>query len=194
MVGCSQKSDYDYVKEKGTIVIGITEYDPMHINTTSGEWIGFDADFAKLVAQKLNIDIEFQIINWDEKVDKLNNKEVDCVWNGYTINEQDKVSFSIPYAKNSQILVMRSGDNRYDPNTGISDMTLAVEKGSSAERLVNSQGANKKTYNTQKECLNAVSIGEIEACVVDKIIFNTLVHTNLTIICCDFHCKFTTRV
>ena len=94
LVGCSQKSDYDYVKEKGTIVIGITEYDPMHISTTSGEWIGFDADFAKLVAQQLNINIEFKIINWDEKVDKLNNKEIDCVWNGYTINEQDEVSFS----------------------------------------------------------------------------------------------------
>ena len=75
-----------------------------------------------------------------------------------------------------------SRDNSFDSNVGITGMTLAVEKGSSAERLINTQGANKTTYNTQKECLSAVSAGNVNGCVVDKIIFNTLVHTNLTVV------------
>jgi len=179
IAGCFEKSDYKYVEEKGTIVIGITEYAPMHIVMGNGEWIGFDADFAKLVAQKLNLSVEFKVINWDEKVSKLNSKDIDCIWNGYTINDEDQVSFSTPYAINSQILVMLSDDNSYDNEKGISDMVLAVEKGSSAERLVTKQNAIPKTYKTQKECLNAVISGDVSGCVVDKIIFDTLVHTDL---------------
>ena len=41
------KSDLAYVKEKGTLVVGITEFEPMDYKDENGEWIGFDADMAK---------------------------------------------------------------------------------------------------------------------------------------------------
>ena len=37
-------SDTEYVKEKGTLIIGITDFEPMDYKNDSGEWIGFDAD------------------------------------------------------------------------------------------------------------------------------------------------------
>ena len=46
------QTDSEYVKEKGKLVIGITDYAPMDYEKTkgSGEWIGFDADMAKMAA------------------------------------------------------------------------------------------------------------------------------------------------
>ena len=45
-----------YIKDKGTLVIGITEFEPMDYQDADGNWIGFDADMAKLVAEKLGVD------------------------------------------------------------------------------------------------------------------------------------------
>ena len=46
----SAESDVDYVKGKGKLVVGITEFEPMDYQNESGEWIGFDADMAKMAA------------------------------------------------------------------------------------------------------------------------------------------------
>ena len=40
-------SDLSYVQGKGTLVVGITDFEPMDYQDESGNWIGFDADMAK---------------------------------------------------------------------------------------------------------------------------------------------------
>ena len=64
-------SDLAYVQEKGTLVVGITEFDPMDYRDENGEWIGFDADMAKAFAESLGVTAEFQLIEWDNKVFEL---------------------------------------------------------------------------------------------------------------------------
>ena len=62
------ESDVAYIQEKGTLVVGITEFAPMDYKDENGNWIGFDADMAKIVAQRLGVQIEFTVIDWDNKV------------------------------------------------------------------------------------------------------------------------------
>ena len=40
----AEGSDVDYIKGKGTLVVGITDFEPMDYKDASGNWIGFDAD------------------------------------------------------------------------------------------------------------------------------------------------------
>ena len=49
-------SDLAYVQDKGTLVVGITEFEPMDYKDESGEWVGFDADMAKAFAKSLGVD------------------------------------------------------------------------------------------------------------------------------------------
>ena len=47
---CGKKaddSDLSYIQKKGTLVVGITDYEPMDYQDENGEWIGFDADTGK---------------------------------------------------------------------------------------------------------------------------------------------------
>ena len=53
------KSDLEYVKDKGTLVVGITDFEPMDYKDENGEWIGFDADMAKAFAESLGVEVEF---------------------------------------------------------------------------------------------------------------------------------------
>ena len=57
------QTDSEYVKEKGKLVIGITDYAPMDYKKTegSGEWIGFDADMAKAFAKELGVSVHHYI-------------------------------------------------------------------------------------------------------------------------------------
>ncbi|MBR2794001.1 MAG: hypothetical protein IKE16_05070 [Solobacterium sp.] len=40
------ESDVDYIKKKGKLIVGITDFAPMDYKDDSGNWIGFDADLA----------------------------------------------------------------------------------------------------------------------------------------------------
>ena len=61
--GCAKKEaandDLSYVKDKGTLVIGITEYAPMNYYDDSGKLIGFDTEFAEAVCEKLGCTVEW---------------------------------------------------------------------------------------------------------------------------------------
>ena len=81
-------SDLDYVKNKGTLVVGITDFEPMDYKDENGAWIGFDADMAKAFAESLGVSAEFVEIDWDNKVMELEGKTIDCVWNGMTLTPE----------------------------------------------------------------------------------------------------------
>lgn len=181
---CSAK-DSDYIKGKGTVVVGVTDYMPMNYLDSKGNWVGFDTEFAKLVFHNLGLEVKFETVFWDEKADDLNSKKIDCIWNGYTVNDIDDVEFTKPYAKNSQVFVTTfENKDLYTDVSKITDINVAVEKGSASERVIKTLGLNVKPVycDTQKDALIALSEGRAEGCVVDKMIYNSLVHTDLA--CC----------
>ena len=47
----SAESDLAYIQDKGTLVVAITDFAPMDYQDANGEWIGFDADMARAVAE-----------------------------------------------------------------------------------------------------------------------------------------------
>ena len=74
-------SDLAYVQDKGTLVVGITEFEPMDYQDENGNWVGFDADMATLFAESLGVDVEFQLIDWDSYIMVVDGLIFDVVWN-----------------------------------------------------------------------------------------------------------------
>ena len=104
--------DVAYIQSKGKLGVGITVVEPMDYKDASGNWIGFDADMAKLVAEKLGVDIEFTVINWDNKIMELDSKAIDVVWNGMTLTDEVKNSMECtnPYFNNAQVVVTKAAE------------------------------------------------------------------------------------
>lgn len=104
-------SDVDYIKGKGTLVVGVTDFEPMDYKDDSGNWIGFDADMAKLVGEKLGVDVNFVEIDWDNKVMELDSKNIDVVWNGMTLTDEVTSSMECTnaYCNNAQVVVVPEG-------------------------------------------------------------------------------------
>ncbi len=101
-------SDVEAIKAKGKLVVGITDFAPMDYKDDKGEWIGFDADMAKIVGEELGVEVEFVEIDWDNKIMELDSKNIDVVWNGMTLTDEvtSAMSCSNPYCNNAQVVVV----------------------------------------------------------------------------------------
>ncbi len=101
-------SDVAYIQGKGSLIVGITEFEPMDYKDASGEWVGFDADMARMVADKLGVEAQFVIIDWDNKIMELDSKNIDVVWNGMTLTNEVKEAMECtnPYCNNAQVIVV----------------------------------------------------------------------------------------
>ena len=108
-VASDSDSDVAYIQDKGKLIVGITEFEPMDYKDANGEWIGFDADMAKLVAEKLGVEIEFVVIDWDMKVNELDSKNIDVVWNGMTLTEGVMAAMECTnaYCENAQVVITK---------------------------------------------------------------------------------------
>ena len=102
--------DVKYIKKKGTLIVGITEFEPMDYKDKDGNWIGFDADMASLLAKKLGVKVKFVVIDWDTKAMELKSKNIDVVWNGMTLTDEVKnaMNCTTAYCNNAQVVVVPS--------------------------------------------------------------------------------------
>ena len=100
--------DVAYIQDKGVLIVGITDFEPMDYKDDNGEWIGFDADMAKLVAEKLGVEIQFVEIDWDSKIMELDSKSIDVVWNGMTLTDEvlNAMECTNAYCNNAQVVVL----------------------------------------------------------------------------------------
>ena len=163
-------SDMAYVKDKGTLIVGITEFEPMDYQDASGEWIGFDADLAKAFAESLGVTAEFQLIEWDSKVMELEGKTLDVVWNGMTLTDDVKAAMecSNPYFNNAQVVIVKADKAAdYRSVDSVKGLNFAVENGSAGQEQVEAIGAKFTPVLDQATALLEVQSGTADAAVID---------------------------
>lgn len=163
-------SDLAYILDKGTLVVGITEFEPMDYRNADSEWIGFDADMAKAFAESLGVDVEFQVIEWDNKVMELDGKTIDCVWNGMTLTDEVKSAMECTggYFKNAQVVVVPADKAADIKSTeDIKDFSFAVESGSAGKKEIEALGYSYTEVQDQATALLEVNSGTADAAVID---------------------------
>ena len=171
--------DFDYIQEKGKLIIGITDYEPMNYKDENGDWTGFDTEFALAICAKLGVEAEFVEIDWDNKFVALESKAIDCIWNGMTISDDviKNTSCSVAYVKNAQVVVMKADKaSQYSAAVDMADLTFAVESGSAgAAAAEENKFANVVEVGTQTDALLEVKSGSCDACIIDLTMANAMV-------------------
>lgn len=177
-----EDSDLAYIVGNGKMVIGITEYAPMNYYDDAGKLIGFDTEFAEAVCAKLGVTPEFVVINWDTKEMELEAKNIDCIWNGFTITEERKeaLEFTDPYVKNMQVVVIKA-DNAatYVDTASLAGANLVAEMGSTGESSIaddeNLSQANYVGVSKMADALLEVKAGTADAAVIDYVMAKAMV-------------------
>lgn len=172
------ESDLAYVQEKGTLIVGITNFEPMDYQNENGEWIGFDADLAKAFAESLGVEAQFQEIEWDNKVFELDGKTIDVVWNGMTLTDEvlSAMECSNAYCNNAQVVILPADiAEDYPDAASMADLQFAVESGSAGETMAIENGFNYTPVVDQATAVLEVSSGTCDAAIIDSLMAAAMV-------------------
>ncbi|WP_194611190.1 transporter substrate-binding domain-containing protein [Clostridium vitabionis] len=175
----SGDSDVAYIKGKGTMIVGITDFEPMDYKEQgSDEWIGFDADLARKVAEDLGVEAQFVEIDWDNKILEMENKSVDVVWNGMTLTDEVTKSLSCtkPYLNNAQVVVVPSDvADKYQDKDSLKDLNFAVEVGSAGKEAAEENGLKTTEVSSQADALMNVQAKTADAAIIDLLMAGAMI-------------------
>ncbi len=152
------------------LVVGITDFAPMDYKDDNGEWIGFDADMAKAFGEYVGRDVEFQLIDWDNKVFELDSGAIDVVWNGMTLTDEVKAAMdcSNPYCTNGQVVVVKKADaEKYQTTESLKNLDFAVETTSAGAEQAEALGLKYTNVADQATALAEVKSGQSDAAIID---------------------------
>ena len=129
-----------------TLTVGFdAEYPPFGYMDESGEYVGFDLDVAQKVCDNLGWELVKKPINWDSKDMELNSGNIDCIWNGFTINgREDDYTWSDPYLNNEQVMVVTS-DSGIETLADLAGKNVVVQAASAALDALNSEDNKELT-------------------------------------------------
>ena len=108
---------------------------------------------------------------------ELNSKNIDCIWNGFTITDERKEScdFSKPYLTNEQVAVIRTADaGTYTSKAAFSGKKGAAEAESYGADCAEDLTAKDKItgVDTQMAALQNVKTNMVDFAVVDYTLAN----------------------
>lgn len=126
-----------------TLIVGFDDsYPPYGFIGTDGEYTGFDIDLATEVANRNEMNIELEPIDWDAKDALLNQGNVNCIWNGFTMEgREDDYTFSEPYMLNEQVIVVRA-DSGIASEADLEGKVVITQIGSAALEVLEGDKAD----------------------------------------------------
>ena len=170
--GNDNSQDWDEIKEKGTLTVGCTIFKPITYQEND-VWKGFDVEVAEAVGEKLGINVDFQIIDWNSKVMELNSKNVDCLWNGMTITDEleEQTSVSVPYMKNQQVVIVRKAEaDNYNSQEKLSGARIVAESGSAGAAFGKELSDNFVSVKTQLDIFTNITNNTADVGILDSVL------------------------
>ncbi len=182
VVGCkrTQKVDnsLEELKSRGVFVLGLDDaFQPLGFRDDDGNIIGYDIDLAKEVAARLGVEFKAQAIDWGAKEMELSTGRIDCIWNGFTMTaeRENVLSFTKPYLKNDQVLVVRK-DGGIKSLSDAAGKTVGLQSASSAQEAIDGNEAFKSSlknvvyFKENVTALNDLEMGNIDGVVMDSVV------------------------
>ncbi len=180
ITGCSNENIGEDSLDISKLIMGMDDtFAPMGFRDKQGEIIGFDVDLAKEVFKRMDVDYELQAIDWSMKETELSSKNIDMIWNGYSITDKrkEKVNFSQAYLENKQIIVTLSDTNIFEKED-LNGKKVAVQNGSSTLEAINKEPEIVETFengepilfDTNHEAFLDLEAGRSDVVVADEVL------------------------
>lgn len=177
-VGCStKKSQSVESNNENILIVGFdASFPPMGFKDDNGEYSGFDIELAKKVANKLDMDIKLQPIDWASKDAELNSGNINAIWNGFTKNgRENDYTFSDSYMKNRQVVVVNKNSDIVTLKD-LEEKKLELQDGSTAAEALEKSEKFKKSLGDIKKvpenltALNDLGQGSTDAVLMDEVV------------------------
>lgn len=160
-----------------TFTVGFDQdFPPMGYIGNDGEYTGFDLELAKEAADRMGLSFVAQPIAWDAKDMELAAGNIDCIWNGFTMNgREDSYTWTTAYMNNEQVFVVTESSD-IQSLADLAGKVVVVQTDSSAEAALHDDPELVATfaalqtaadYNT---ALQDLEMGAVDAVAMDSIV------------------------
>lgn len=172
-----QDSSLQDILTNGKLVVGLdASFPPMGFRDDDQNIIGFDIDVAKEVCKRMEIELELVPINWDAKEQELNTKNIDCIWNGMSYNDEreESMQLSQPYMKNTQVIVVLK-ESSAETLEDLTGKTVALQNGSTASDAMNNNKEFSESVSIVKidnnvQALMDLKVSGSDAVAIDEVV------------------------
>ena len=133
----------------GTLTVGSdTTYAPMEfVDTSSGQFVGFDIDLITDIAQRMGLKVQIQKTGFDTIFDDLSNKRFDVVISSVTVNADRQKKFDfVPYFNAGESLLVQKGNPKHLTSTAdLCGLNVGVQNGTVEQDDLNKANATCKS-------------------------------------------------
>lgn len=170
-MGCAKKEDKPAAR---TFTVGFdAEFPPFGFIADDGSYDGFDLAVAEEACKRLGWTFKAQPINWDAKDNELASGNIDCIWNGFTIEgREDDYTWSPSYYDSSIVVVVKAGSD-IATLADLTGKTVIVQAASSGLSALDDNPELVETFKELLECadynsaFSELGMGSVDAVVAD---------------------------
>ncbi len=171
----STASDFALVKDGILTVATEGTYRPFsfHDDGGTGDLTGYDVEIIQAVAEKLDLEVEFQETQWDAIFAGLDAKRFDVIANQVTINDEREAEylFSSPYTVSPGVIVVAEDDDSVSSFDDLAGKTTAQSLTSNWNELATESGAKVEPVEGWAQAVALLKQGRVDATINDKLTF-----------------------
>ena len=154
----------------GVLVVGTNaEFPPFEYLGEDGQPDGFDIALIKAVAEKLNMEVEIQNMEFNSLVAAIGTK-IDAAIAGMTILPErlEVVDFSEPYYEAVQHVIVPA-DSTIATIDDLKNKTIGVQLGTTGmTTAAQIEGATVQSYNKAVDAVNDLNNGRVDLVIIDR--------------------------
>ena len=172
-----------------TVVVAFNPEYPPFESVDGTEYVGYDVDLIKAVADKAGFEIEFEAMDFDAVISAVATNPNTIGVSGISITEERKLSvdFSEGYI-NAGLIVVVKKDSGYATVEDLKDKIIGVQMGTTSDFAAEdiTGEANTAKYKTFLNAIMELQGNKVDAVIVDKpvgiAILNSLADDSLEIV------------
>lgn len=160
-------------KQQKLVVSFEPTFAPFESTDEKGEFVGFDIDLIKAVAEAEGLEIELKSLGFDGLIPALQTGQVDIAISGMSIKPErmEKVDFSTPYYDAGLGIVVQQGNNDISKFEDLAGKKLAAQIGTTGSSKANEAAeelkATVKNFNTNDLVFMELMNGAADAVITD---------------------------
>lgn len=196
LFGCTKKkevlTDLDTIKKRGYLIVGVkTDSPPFGFYNKEKKLTGIDIQIAKEIANEIfknnsATNIKFVQVDPQNRISKLNSKEVDILVATMSINDKRKLilNFSAPYFVANQKILVRNTSKISHLQYFNKNGKLAVVMGTTGEKIAHliAPNANLIGTKTYTEAYNLLINQKVDAILGDDCILTGFDNSKLKLV------------
>ncbi|SDC58439.1 amino acid ABC transporter substrate-binding protein, PAAT family [Pelagirhabdus alkalitolerans] len=177
----STDSSWSDIEEEGTLVVGTSgTYSPVTYFNDENELTGFDVELVREIADYLDLEVEFETMDFDGILPALRNGQIDLAVNDFAITEErlETFTFTDPYKFSYGSIIVREDDvDQFDDAYDLEDVPVALGSlTSNYARFSEYVGADGVAYDGGTEAiLRDILNGNQDAYLNDRLVLAQII-------------------